>query len=158
MLAEPPKSTPVSVIAATYGREIRPKSPEKKTAPYSFVPKTDNGVRAEDISKMARNLRSVKRVNDVRNGIKDDEEKQEEQSFKPNFMSARAMFEGGGEQPAKPRWQRLSNTSVKQATSNVASKATPLEKKEEKSLVGGQTRWSGGGMSFKIVETSAVFK
>ena len=169
LFPEPPKFAPASVVINSASYDVEPKSPVKKTA-TKFVPKMDQGVIAEDIVKMARNLRSVKKPKDLPDNITREVEKKEEKEeqqeevkiFKPSFMSARAMFEGGAKQPLPNRntsWNRSDNTSVKQSVNNAAPKTTTQASKiEEKGPVDRQTSWNRGGMSFRIVETSATFK
>ena len=60
------------------------------------------------------------------------------------------MFEGGNKQQVsgpKPSWKKSGN----------APKSPPPVISNDNPVAGRQTSWSSGGMSFKIVETSATF-
>ena len=113
----------------------------------------------EDLNNAARNLRSVKKLNEIRNEAK-EEENEEESASKSLVNSARAMFEAGGSQKRSgptPSWKKASNTSVKAAGAYGAPKTTPIVNGTEKPVTGRQTNWKKGGMSLKIVETSSTF-
>lgn len=144
-------------MAKAINQNSKPKSPVKKAAPFKFVPKADTSFKIEDITAASKRLKSIKKVNEVQNKIDENNPDEEETQFKPSFMSAKSMFEGGmKQQPTKqrPAWQQNRNTPVKQDPPKSTINPTPAQAKPQTGL---KNPWKTSGMSFKIVETSSGF-
>ena len=155
--SEPPPFLPSAIVANAIKEEVRQKSPTKKAAPVTFAPKFEQSVKVEDLAFAAKNLRSIKRVNQVQNKTQENDEPKEEVPKRPNFMSAKSMFEGGPQRQSfnqRPAWQRQVSSSIKQKAPEAAA---PNPVTQAKPQANRATPWKKSGMSFKIVETSASF-